>query len=152
MAAIIAAADGAKVGGLAAEGGGPTEEEVREKAYKSLLRDHGPMLELNCGGTVHCVYEETLRRVPNTLLANLTEDKEVRDKLMRDSAGRIFFDRHPQAFFEILVRPSVPRPENGCTESGADSRAAELLPHGDPDGATDDAPHGLGGGAALLPH
>ena len=110
MAAIIAAADGAKVGGLVAEGGGPTEEEVREKAYKSLLRDHGPMLELNCGGTVHCVYEETLRRVPNTLLANLTEDKEVRDKLMRDSAGRIFFDRHPQAFFEILVRPSVPSP------------------------------------------
>ena len=103
MAAIVASADGA-AGAAAGHHFGPTEEEVRQSQYKSLLRERGPMLELNCGGVVHCVYEETLRRVPDTLLANLVDDEAVRAKLPRDEKGRIFFDRHPQAFYEILVR------------------------------------------------
>ena len=103
MAAIVASADGAAAGGER-QHFGPTEEDVRQTQLSSLLRERGPMLELNCGGVVHCVYEETLRRVPHTLLANLVDNADVRAKLPRDAKGRIFFDRHPQAFFEILVR------------------------------------------------
>ena len=119
MAAIVASSTageaGAHQGGAhhGASGFGPTEEQVRQIQYKSLLRDKGPMIELNCGGTVHCIYEETLLRVPNTLLSNLVKDADVRAKLARDAKGRIFFDRHPQAFFEILVRaPSSPQPSS----------------------------------------
>lgn len=117
MAAIIAAADGAAGGGghQDSRSFGPTEEEVQHTQYKSLLRDHGPLIELNCGGTVHVIYEETLSRIPNTLLSNLVKDADVRAKLARDSKGRIFFDRHPQAFFEILVRHR--RPPAACPAS-----------------------------------
>lgn len=106
MAAIVAAAESG-MGSGGAQRFGPTEDEVREIQYRSLLRERGPVLELNCGGVVHCVYEETLRRVPDTLLANIVDSADLRAKVPRDANGRIFFDRHPQAFFEILVSAGV---------------------------------------------
>ena len=107
MAAIVGAAADAGMGAGGAQHFGPTEDEVREMHYKSLLRERGPVLELNCGGVVHAVYEETLRRVPDTLLANLVDNADLLAKVPRDAKGRIFFDRHPQAFFEILVSAGV---------------------------------------------
>ncbi len=149
MAAIVASADGGAASGER-QHFGPTEDEVRQTQLSSLLRERGPMMELNCGGVVHCVYEETLRRVPHTLLANLVDDADVRAKLPRDPKGRIFFDRHPQAFFEILVRavssirPAPAQPSLCACPDSRHTPFAELLPHRDTSRTANHGAHDLG--------
>ena len=74
-------------------------------AKKSLIQPQSPRsnrIRINVGGIVHETYRSTLKAIPDTRLAWLTESTSKSTADYDPVADEYFFDRHPGMFSMIL--------------------------------------------------
>lgn len=60
------------------------------------------MIELNVGGQKITTLRSTLTVIPNSKLAQMFTDKDLKRKLARDKDGAFFFDYNPM-YFNFLI-------------------------------------------------